>query len=58
MDYEAFAKEYLVGQTFDQLYGFGEKLYSLPQWITGDQLAGLRVLRPGLHWGDFKKKPL
>lgn len=55
VDYEAFAKEYLVGQTFDHLYGFGEKLYSLPQGMTADQLAGLRVLRPGLHLGDFKK---
>lgn len=40
--------------TVGQLTKFGDQLYSLPAGITS--LAGLHVLRPGLHLGTLKKK--
>lgn len=36
-----------------QLILFGDQLYDLP--LEEDKLAGLSVLRPGLHLGTFKK---
>ena len=37
----------------DQLVLFGEQLYQVPEQMPG--LAGLKVLRPGLHLGTLKK---
>lgn len=34
---------------------FGEELSLLPEGLSAPQLAGLKVLRPGLHLGTFRK---
>lgn len=34
---------------------FGEELSLLPDGLSAPQLAGLKVLRPGLHLGTFRK---
>ncbi|MDO4288946.1 MAG: RsmF rRNA methyltransferase first C-terminal domain-containing protein [Eubacterium sp.] len=53
-DYEAFAREYLK-VTFDNLHRVGDQLYSLPEGTVARDIDGLKVLRPGLHLGTFKK---
>lgn len=55
---EVFLQETLQEEIARELAGvnlhlFGEQLYALPKGITS--LAGLKVLRPGLHLGTFKK---
>lgn len=54
-DYEVFAKTYLKNKHFDNLYLFGEKLFSLPSEIEYSQIESLRVHRAGIHLGDLKK---
>ena len=55
-DYESFCKEQLKDSPEDpdgRWELFGDQLYRVPAGV-GD-LAGLKVLRPGLHLGTFKK---
>ncbi len=53
-DYETFASAYLK-KTFGNLHKLGDQLYSLPEGLTAKDIDGLKVLRPGLHLGTFRK---
>lgn len=52
--FDRFVKWFMPGYHARRLVAFGDQLYDLPAGI--DNLAGLTVLRPGLHLGTFKKK--
>ncbi|WP_303870711.1 RsmF rRNA methyltransferase first C-terminal domain-containing protein [Acetobacterium wieringae] len=39
----------------DRLYLLGEHLYAIPKGILLERIANLKLLRPGLHLGTFKK---
>ena len=66
--YDAFCRENLTGAKAEALASrpwedyilFGEQLYLLPEGFRpaiGEQgLEGLKILRPGLHLGTFKKQ--
>ena len=66
--YQIFCQETLVKEAADGLLGrqaedyvlFGDQLYLLPEGFRaaiGEKgLSGLKVLRPGLHLGTFKKQ--
>ncbi len=41
--------------TPDRAVCFGEELSLLPDGLSAAQLAGLKVMRPGLHLGTFRK---
>lgn len=57
--WNTFAKEALSGSftlpSGKSLTCFGDELYVLPDGISADDLAGLKVLRPGLDLGTLKK---
>lgn len=53
-DYEAFGAACL-NRSFENLYLFNDRLYSLPKGLAPSDLDGLKVLRPGIHLGTFKK---
>lgn len=48
-----FAHQFLPDYQPHRLITFGDQLYDLPVGI--DSVAGLNVMRPGLHLGTFKK---
>ncbi|PLT47561.1 tRNA/RNA cytosine-C5-methylase [Paenibacillus pasadenensis] len=48
-----FAEESLAEQPQGRMLLFGDQLYALPEGMP--ELAGLKVLRPGLHLGTLKK---
>lgn len=54
--------EWLLGQRRESFLLFGDQLYLLPSsfWDAAGEagLSGLRVMRPGLHVGTFKKDRL
>ncbi|MDO4325790.1 MAG: RsmB/NOP family class I SAM-dependent RNA methyltransferase [bacterium] len=56
--YIAFVQEYMTEASRwmqeERLLLFGEQLYYLPEGL-GDCFSGIKVLRPGLHLGTFKK---
>lgn len=52
--FEQFVKWFMPEYRANRLVAFGDQLYDLPAGINS--LAGLTVLRPGLHLGTFKKK--
>jgi len=52
-DFFSFRQEFLKNLPAGKLLRFGEQLYLVPEEIPS--LAGLRVLRPGLHLGTLKK---
>lgn len=52
--YEEFAKETLQLSMESEFIMFGDNLYALPAGAPA--LEKLKVLRPGLHLGSFKKK--
>lgn len=58
-DYESFAKIFLNKAFYksfeDRLYLSGEHLYALPEGLALETIANLKVLRPGIHLGEFKK---
>jgi len=58
-DYENFAKDFLDATFYEnienRLYLSGEHLYALPEGLALETIANLKVLRPGLHLGEFKK---
>ncbi|MEG0379492.1 MAG: RsmF rRNA methyltransferase first C-terminal domain-containing protein, partial [Eubacterium sp.] len=54
VDYEVFAKACL-NRSFQNLHLFNDRLYSLPEGLSPADLDGLKVLRPGIHLGTFKK---
>ena len=52
-EFTAFREEYIKRPLSGILVRFGEQLYLMPQ--DGPSLDRLKVLRPGLHLGTFKK---
>ncbi|HEY5557260.1 RsmF rRNA methyltransferase first C-terminal domain-containing protein [Acetobacterium sp.] len=58
-DYESFARDSLdkdFYKSFEhRLYLSGEHLYALPEGLALETISNLKVLRPGLHLGEFKK---
>ncbi|WP_286947020.1 RsmF rRNA methyltransferase first C-terminal domain-containing protein [Acetobacterium sp. UBA5834] len=58
-DYSDFAKNNLDPEFYqkiaDRLYLLGEHLYAIPTGILLERIANLKLLRPGLHLGTFKK---
>ena len=52
--YEEFVEETLNISFSGKMVMFGENLYLLPK--NAPDLKGIKVLRPGLHVGSFKKK--
>lgn len=52
-EWEVFQDQYLKVPLSGSYIKFGEQLYLLPEKMP--LLAGLKVLRPGLHLGAFKK---
>lgn len=52
-EWESFRQEYLKITLTGKYLRFGEQLYLAPEGIPA--LKGLKVLRPGLHLGTFKK---
>jgi len=58
-DYESFAKLFLAKDFYEslenRLYLLGDHLYALPEGILLETIANLKLLRPGLHLGEFKK---
>ncbi len=52
-EYAAFAEEYLRVRLPGHFIRFGDQLYLAPQDMP--DIRGLKVLRPGLHLGAFKK---
>ncbi|PLR98885.1 RsmF rRNA methyltransferase first C-terminal domain-containing protein [Bacillus sp. T33-2] len=52
-DFDRFKEMNLSGVSYDNYFLAGQQIYSLP----GDafDLKGLKVVRPGLHLGEFKK---
>lgn len=53
-EYLEFEKEFLKIKVGKDIFLFGEQLYVMPENMP--ELKGLKVLRPGLHLGTFKKK--
>lgn len=58
-DFESFAEDFLDEVFYknlkNRLYLSGEHLYTLPKGLALETIANLKVLRPGLHLGEFKK---
>ncbi|OXS27010.1 MAG: RNA methyltransferase [Acetobacterium sp. MES1] len=58
-DYCDFVKNNLDSEFYqtikDRLYLLGEHLYAIPAGILLERIANLKLLRPGLHLGTFKK---
>jgi len=58
-DYESFARDSLDKDFYksleQRLYLSGEHLYALPEGLALETISNLKVLRPGLHLGEFKK---
>lgn len=55
-DFRKFLKEYLPEKEYrERLYVFKDKLYQLPEGISGEDLTGLKVRSPGLLLGELKK---
>lgn len=52
-EYHEFCREYLRKELPGTVFLFGEQLYLAPEGMPS--LAGLKVLRPGLHLGTLKK---
>ena len=53
-DYEEFKKKLGLAIEGENYHLFGEQLYLVPQGMT--DIKGLKVERPGLHLGSFKKR--
>lgn len=54
-DYEAFRSAFMPDKVYENLYLSGDRLWAFPDHIDGAVLSGLKVLRPGLELGTFKK---
>lgn len=52
-EYTQFREQYLNADLTGRLFRFGEQLYQMPEFMPC--VKGIRVLRPGLHLGTFKK---
>lgn len=48
-----FMEQFVPGIKADNLFAFGEQIYQMPEQMPA--IAGLKVLRPGLHLGTKKK---
>jgi NOL1/NOP2/sun family putative RNA methylase len=59
IDYYRFEKEFFQNEIFkeqrESLYLLGNYLYALPEGLELNQIGNLKILRPGLHIGEFKK---
>ncbi|MGI6108666.1 MAG: RsmF rRNA methyltransferase first C-terminal domain-containing protein [Eubacteriaceae bacterium] len=54
-DYEKFRTVFMPDKLFENLHIRDDKLYALPEHIHSDVLSGLKVIKPGLEIGSFRK---